>query len=480
MNKKKTLLLLLSTTTLATAAVTMAVVNNSKGSLSLEQSKANGEEYTLTYSQQAATSGNIDLLTVNGNRVRLKYSSYRIDYGSFAGGAHLRVKGSAEIYNQKEDATYKAITGIQSIKINYVRCPDYINSPTVTEAGQSGDFKVQYGYVDSTNQLVYESTTHDLTNDVEYDLSAISPRYFKITNPTYCTGSNALLIQSITIKYSCAGSDASVMETLFNSEYGTDASFNSTTKVWTYGYYPQSKVTDENDLYLLADYSDSWTPCDNGYYFIKGKAFARFQAKGTGYNNEYAKDDYYWFNVEPVTWRYIDAKYDTATLKKYCYVVTSEKILDTSIFDTAGNNPTSYTTSTALGVFMNALYNKMLPSNRDSRLYSGNLSGAPENDMYAKMFPLSYSTLYDKNSNFGFHYTTGRVAYSTDYARCNSYDLPSSGYAEDAGNISMCYWSRSFSGGNIYHVAEDGQLFLTGASYAASLGVRPACRIINN
>ena len=70
MNKKKTLLLLLSSTTLATAAVTMAVVNNSKGSLSLEQSKANGEEYTLTYSQQAATSGNIDLLTVNG-----KYSS---------------------------------------------------------------------------------------------------------------------------------------------------------------------------------------------------------------------------------------------------------------------------------------------------------------------------------------------------------------------------------------------------------------------
>ena len=479
MNKKKTLLLL-SMTSLVVTAVTLIVVGHNKNVSAMEQIKANGEEYTLTYSQQVASSGNINLTTSNGNLVRLKYSSYRIDYGSLAEGAHLRVKGSAEIYNQKEDATYKAISGIQSIRINYVRCPDYINSPNVTEAGQEGDFKVQYGYVDSTNQLVYESTAHDLTNNVEYDLSDVSPRYFKITNPTYCTGTNALLIQSITIKYSCAGSDASVRETLFDSVYGSDATYNSTTKVWTYGYYPQSKVTDEYDIYLLADYSDSWTPCDNGYYFIKGKAFARVQAKGTGYNNEYVKDDYYWFNVEPVTWRYIDAKYDSATLKRLCYVVTSEKILDTSIFDTAGNNPTTYTTSTALGVFMNALYNKMLPSNRDSRLYSSNLSGAPENDMYAKMFPLSYSTLYDKNSNYGFHYNTGRVAYSTDYARCNSYDLPLSGYAENDGNISMCYWSRSFSGGNIYHVEEDGDLFTTGASYAASLGVRPVCRIIKN
>lgn len=477
MNKKKVLLLLSLTSTLSIAVATVFVTQN-QNSVSLDSAKAGDSEYTLTYTSQAASSGNINLTTTNGNLVRFKYSSYRIDYGSFAQSSHLRVKGSAEIYNQKEDATYKAITGIQSIKINYVRCPDYINAPNVTEAGQPGDFKVQYGYVDSTNQLVYESASHDLTNNTEYDLSSIAPRYFKIINPSYCTGTNALLIQSITIKYSCVGSDASVMETLFNSKYGTDASYNSTTKVWTYGYYPQSKVTDESDLYLLADFSDSWTPCSNGYYFVKGKAFARFQAKGTGYNNEYVKDEYYWFNVEPVTWRYIDAKYDTATLKRLCYVVTSEKILDTSIFDTAGNNPTTYTTSTALGVFMNTLYSKMLPSNRDSRLYSGNLSGAPENDMYAKMFPLSYSTLYDKNSNYGFHYDSGRVAYSTDYARCNSYDLPLSGYAEDDGNISMYYWTRSFSGGNIYHVEADGQLFLTGASYAASLGVRPACRII--
>ena len=476
MNKKIVLLLLSLTSTLSIIVATVFAVQN-QNSMSLDSAKAGDSEYTLTYSGQAATSGNIYLTTANGNSVRLKYSSYRIDYGSFAESSHLRVKGSAEIYNQKEDATYKAITGIQSIKINYVRCPDYINAPNVTEAGQPGDFKVQYGYVDSTNQLVYESISHDLTNDVEYDLSAIAPRYFKITNPSYCTGSNALLIQSITIKYSCVGSDASVMETLFNSKYGTDASYNSTTKVWTYGYYPQSKVTDENDLYLLADYSDSWTPCSNGYYLVRGKAFARFQAKGTGYNNEFVKDEYYWFNIEPVTWRYIDAKYDTATLKKLCYVVTSEKILDTSILDTS--SPSSYTTSTALGVFMNDLYTKMLPSNRDSRLYSGNLSGAPENDMYAKMFPLSYSTLYDSSSNYGFHYDSGRVAYATDYARCNSYDFPLSGYAENDGNISMYYWSRSFyNSTEPFHVSESGGLFHTMVTYANAIGVRPACRII--
>ena len=477
MNKKKVLLLLSLTSTLS-IAVAAVFVSQTKNSASLETAKAGDLEYTLTYTSQVATSGNITLETANGNLVRIKYSSGRIDYGTFADGAHLRVKGSAEIYNQKEDATYKAITGIQSIKVNYVRCPDYISAPNVTEEGQSGDFKVQYGYVDSANQLVYESTAHDLTNNVEYDLSAISPRYFKITNPSYCTSPKALLIQSITIKYSCAGSDASVMETLFNSKYGTDASYNSTTKVWTYGYYPQSKVTDESDLDLLADYSDSWTPCSNGYYLVRGKAFARFQAKGTGYNNEYITNNYYWFNVEPVTWRYIDAKYDSATLKKFCYVVTSEMILDTSIFNTS--SPSSYTTSTALGVFMNDLYTKMLPSNRDSRLYSGNLSGAPENDMYAKLFPLSYNTLYDSSSKYNFHYDKDRIAYATDYARCNSYDFPSSGYAENDGNISMYYWSRSFYSSDPYHVRADGGLFHTIVTYANAIGVRPACRIINN
>ena len=478
MNKKKTLLL--CTTSLAAIALSLIIVGQNVNSMELESAKANGSEFTLTYSQQTAMSGNINLTTINGNLVRFKYSSSRIDYGSFAQNSHLRVKGSAEIYNQKEDATYKAITGIQSIKVNYVRCPDYISAPNVTEAGQPGDFKVQFGYVDSSNQLVYDSELRDLTNDVEYDLSSISPRYFKITNPTYCTSPKALLIQSITIKYSCSGSDTSVRDYLFDSTYGSDASFDSTSQVWTYGYYPQSKVTDENDLYLLADYSDSWTPCSNGYYYIRGKAFARFQARGTGYNNEYTVGEYYWFNVEPVTWRYIDAKYDSATLKRLCYVVTSEKILDTSVFDTSGSSPSSYSTSTALGVKMDQLYNKMLPDNRDSRLYSGNLSGAPENDMYAKMFPLSYTTLYDSSSKYGFHYASGRVAYATDYARCNYYDLPSSGYADNDGNISMHYWTRSFSGGNPYHVRANGELFTTGASYAAALGVRPTCRIIKN
>ena len=479
MNKKKTVLML-ATTSFSLVAMTMVVLGQNNHLLSFEQAQATGEEYTLTYSQQVATSGNIDLLTVNGNRVRFKYSSSRVDYGTFAQNSHLRVKGSAEIYNQKEDATYKAITGIQSIKINYVRCPNYIDAPNVTEEGQPGDFKVQYGYVDSSNQLVYETTTHDLTNDVEYSFTDISPRYFKITNPTYSSSPKAILIQSITIKYSCSGTDASVMESLFDSAYGSDASYNSTTKVYTYGYYPQSKVTDENDLYLLGDYSDSWTPCSNGYYFVKGKAFARVQAKGTGYNNEYTVNDYYWFNVEPVTWRYIDAKYDSATLKKLCYVVTSEKILDTSVFDTAGNNPSSYTTSTALGQLMENLYTKMLPSNRDSRLYSGNLSGAPENDMYAKLFPLSYTTLFDQQSKYNFHYDNNRIAYSTDFARCKSYDYTSTGYAESDGNISMYYWTRSFSGGNPYHVRANDEMFTTGASYASSLGVRPTCRIINN
>ena len=475
MNKKKTLILL-TAVSFSVTAVAAVIVGQNMNVFALERNTVNNSEYTLVYDNQVASSGNIVLPTANGNLVRLKYSSHRISYGTFVENAHLRVEGSAEIYNQKEDATYKAITGIQSIKINYVRCPNYIDAPTVTEEGQPGDFKVQYGYVDSTDQLVYESTAHDLTNDVEYDMSAISPRYFKITNPTYYYGGKSLLIQSITIKYSCSGSDSSVRETIFDSTYGGDAIFDSTTSGWTYGYYPQSKVTDENDLYLLADYSDSWAPCDNGYYLVRGKAFARVKAKGTGYNNEYTVDDYYWFNVEPVKWRFIDWKYDSATLKKLCYVVTSEKILDTSVFDEAGNAPTSYAVSTTLREFMNDLYTKMFPANRSSRLYRGDLSGGPENNMYEEVFPLTRSTL--SNENFNFHYDEDRVCYATDYARCQSYDLPSSGYAENDGNISMYYWTRTFNSGSPYHVRANGGLYTTGVSYSASLGIRPACRII--
>ena len=489
MNKKGLLLAISSMSCLAVAGVTLfAAKDNGANAFALNRGVP-ASEYSITRSGANCTRVNSNLLRSSTDSGSWSFDFYKtgdssVAYGSFSfyggGNAFLSFQGN-DSYSYINNNSGHGIFGITSITVNYCRQTNYIDNPSVTSAGEDGDLKILYGYIDSEGFLQYETTAHDLSVNSPYDMSDLQPRYFKITGSKdykteYTNG--RINIESIKICYSCDNtrSDGAVREKIFSNMFEVEPVKNG--NVWTYGYYPQS-LSGLSDIFELDFDSDTWEPLDNGYYLLQGEFYARVQAKGTGYNNEYVKDEYYWFKVEPVTWRYIDDKYDSATLKRLCYVVTSEKILDTSIFDTAGNNPTSYTTSTALGVFMNALYNKMLPSNRDSRLYSGNLSGAPENDMYAKMFPLSYSTLYDSSSKFGFHYPSGRVAYSTDYARCNSYDLPSSGYEEDNGNISMCYWSRSFSGGNIYHVEADGQLFTTGASYAASLGVRPACRIIS-
>ena len=490
MNKKGLLLAISSMSCLAVIGATLfAAKDNGANAFALNRGVP-ASEYSITMSGTNCTRVNSNLLRSSTDSGSWSFDFYktadsRVAYGSFPfygdGNAFLSFQGN-DSYSYINNKSGHGIFGITSITFNYCRQTNYVDYPSATSAGEDGDLKILYGYIDSEGFLQYETTAHDLSVNSPYDMSDLQPRYFKITGSKdykeeYTNG--RINIESIKICYSCNNtrSDGAVREKIFSNLFDVEPVKNGND--WTYGYYPQS-LSGLSDIFELDFDSDTWEPLDNGYYLLQGEFYARVQAEGTGYNNEYTVGDYYWFKVEPVTWRYIDAKYDTATLKKYCYVVTSEKILDTSIFDTAGNNPTSYSTSTALGVFMNALYNKMLPSNRDSRLYSGNLSGAPENDIYAKMFPLSYSTLYDKNSNFGFHYTTGRVAYSTDYARCNSYDLPSSGYAEDGdGNISMCYWTRSFEGGNVYHVQADGQLFKTGASYAASLGVRPACRIIS-
>ena len=482
MNKKKTLLLL---TTIATslAVGTIALMpHDGEASFFALNSAKRGVTNSLTISNNlyllSSTYKTYRVVTSNGNYVKL---CVRGEYSTFAQDAKIRLTGTGYINIEKEDTTYHAITGIESITVNYVRCPDYISAPNVTEAGQAGDLSIQCGYVDSSGNLLYESA-RSVSPREALDLSDVSPRYFKLNKAWNATNS-AILIQSITINYTCSESidDKSILDSKFDSIYATDPVKNG--NIWTYGYYPQTLVDPDSEVgyKLYSLYDESWTKLTNGYYFVNNKAYARVQAKSTGYNNEYVIDDYYWFEVEPVTWKYLDSKYNKSTLKKLCNVVVSEKVLGTSVFDVAGNNPTSYTVSTALGQFMNELYNNMLPASKSTRIYNYELSGGPENySPYTGMFPLTYTTLYDSDSKWGLHNQSDRIAYSTDYARSQEYDFLSSGYAESDGKISMHYWSRSFSSGKPWHVRADGGCYTSIVEYSNYIGVRPACRIVES
>lgn len=488
---KKSLLLMLTTTPCVAVVATMLFVSNNLGINSFALNRGvPASEYSITMSATNCTKVTSNLLRSSTDSGSWSFNFYktgdaRVSFGSFpfyGGGEAFLSFGDNDSYSYLNNASGHGISGITSITVDYCRQTNYVDNPTDTSSGEVGDLKILFGYVDSQGSLLYETTSHDLSPDTPYDMSDLEPRYFKITGSKdfkteYTNG--RINIKSIKICYSCDSlrTDAAVREDLFSNQFEVEP-----IKVgndWTYGYYPQT-LSDISEVYeaLYQENPESFLPLDNGYYLLDGDFFKRVQAQGTGYNNEYVKDEYYWFKVEPVSWRFIDWKYDTATLKKLCYVVTSEKILDTSIFDAYGNEPTSYSASTVLRQFVNNLYTKMFPSNRDSRLYGSDLSGGPENNMYEKLFPLTRSTL--SNENFNFHYDEDRVTYATDYARSRAYDFPSTGYVEDNGNISMYYWTRTFSGGSPYHVRANGGLYTTGASYYSSLGVRPACRIIKN
>lgn len=472
MNKKKTLLLL---TTIATslAVGTIALMpHEEKASFLAENSAKRGVTNSLTMS-----SNNFSLInnryyrvyTSNSNFVKVFCSG---QYGSIPQNSFLRFVGTDTLNVVKEEGNYHAITGIESITVNYVRCPDYISAPKVTEAGQAGDLSIQCGYVDSSGNLLYESA-RSVSPSEALDLSDVSPRYFKITKAWNTSNVNcAIYIQSITINYTCSESidDRSILDAKFNSMFEVLPSKSGVT--WTYGYYPQSKVDPDSEVgyRLYSLYDESWTALTNGYYYVNGKVYARVQAHNTGYDNEYVIGEYYWFEVEPVTWKQVRVMTTGQSTLKYGHIVISEKVLDTSMMDTYESGTTAYSASTLLGQKMSELFTSMLPSNRSTYAPGGNLQNDIESGNPTPIFPLRSVNLSSNSTSFA-DGTLAKYANATDYARSQSYSLSDALTSDNR----MTYWTRSASSGQFITVSQSG--VTVNADRWQTYGVRPVAKI---
>ena len=337
MNKKKALLLITSLSLVSGAMAVVFVSNNLNANASAPTKSA---AHSLTISNQnfgLISNRYYRTMTPNGNLVKFFCSG---QYGSMPQNSFLRFSGSDILNIEKEQGNYHAITGIESISVNYLRCNDYITAPKVTEAGQPGDLTVQFGYINGENAMSY-GAARSLSSGEATDLSDISPRYFKITKAWNTGNVNcAIYIQSITINYSCSSSvtDDSVLTDVILSSYNTSPSFDYPNWTATFGLYPQSLASNSDDLETL--YQDDITyetplreitGISSGYYYINGKLYCRKIAESTGYNDEYVSGNPYWFNVEPVKW-YVQDHYSPTEYNRD--LLMPKVLLDSRVFDT--------------------------------------------------------------------------------------------------------------------------------------------------
>ena len=341
MNKKKGLLL--ACTFASAVAVTAA-------SLFLE---ASGKQFRMF---TRGTRGVTNSLTIqNGNFTLISNRNYRVvtpnlnavkffctgQTGSMTQNSFIRLAGTDYLNVVKEEGNFHAITGIESIKVNYLRCPDYISSPNVTEAGQAGDLTVQFGYINGQNALSY-GASRALTSGETTDLSDVLPRYFKISK-SWNAANSAIYIQSIVVNYTCSDSitDDSVLADIILKSYNTSPSFNYSNWTASFGLYPQSLAANSDDLETT--YQDGITygnplreitAISSGYYYVNGQLYCRKIAESTGYNDEYVSGNPYWFKVEPVEW-YIQDHYSPTEYNRD--LLMPKVLLDSRVYDSDKN-----------------------------------------------------------------------------------------------------------------------------------------------
>ena len=484
MKKKGLLLAISSMSCLAVICATLFVAKNNGANAFALNRGVPASEYSITMSGANCTRVNSNLLRSSTDSGSWSFDFYKtgdssVAYGSFpfygGGDAFLSFQGN-DSYSYLNNKSGHGIFGITSITVNYCRQTNYVDNPSATSAGEDGDLKILYGYIDSEGFLQYETTSHDLSVNSPYDMSDLQPRYFKITGSNdykteYTYG--RINIESIKICYSCDNtrSDAAVREKIFSNLFEVEPVKNG--NVWTYGYYPQS-LSGLSDIFELDFDSDTWEPLDNGYYLLQGEFYARIQAEGTGYNDEYTVGDYYWFKVEPVVWRNVRTL-TTGGTPKYGSIIVSEKVLDTSIYNPYENDPSAYTAETSLGAKMNELFETMLPSSRTTHLTTSNLQNDIESNCQTYLFPLKESSFTGNSTSFA-DGTLAKEAVATDYARSRSYsksDITSAG--------KMSYWTRTKYNGYFEVVTTSGTVTTTVSdSYVDrwnSMGVRPSIKI---
>lgn len=441
MNKKKWLIL----TALSLLAITGSIgtamaLNHTK----INVSKAEKTIYTMVVDINNCaliSPGNLYSITANGNKVKFQYPS-SADYGSMPENAFLRIKSNnSYFYVSKEADVYHAITGIESIKVNYVRCPDYVNSPKVTEEGQTGDFTIEYGYVDINSGNLRYDGSQNITNNVEADLSAISPRYFRLTKKyNSSSGFGALLLQSVTIKYTCDENrtDDEVMKDVILSSFSKDPVVDIYTNTVTYGMYPQSLASNQEDL--ENEYTTyAPTPISSlgeNYYFINGHLYARKLAESTGYNDEYVVGEPYWFNVEPVEWY---RQTNIGTTGHTDMLLFSKKILTSRVFANQKNvvryGGDSEDHSPMRDFLEGEFKNQLLPS-----YFNNNITGTTKSSG-SVVISGNNRTGYDALSNCTIFPVSEAELKSTSYLGRSFVD---NNYSSDTRRFEVTAYARSF------------------------------------
>ncbi|MCR5783975.1 MAG: carboxypeptidase regulatory-like domain-containing protein [Clostridia bacterium] len=294
----------------------------------------------------------------------------------------------------------------------------------------------------------------------------------------------------------------------------------------TFGSYPQSRVTDETLLAKLNAKTLNWTYYDYYCYDrdFDGKQedymkYADITYSGTKYravtfshyrpvawnelgdashtyqdDNGYEPDTIYWFKFEPIVWRVLDAKEG---------LLMSESLIDSQPFHNVyyynkgyygDPNYTHYASNWAyssLRSWMNdSFYNtafttaksfiKTTPLTTPSTLASTRYDADPTED---KVFLLSWDDAVLTKS-YGFSGTapdTNRIAYGTDYAKCQGLKVRT--------NEGQSWWLPAYDGasywrlrtptdsestGEINYSGDTGKLLGTQATH---IGIRPALKV---
>ena len=143
-----------------------------------------------------------------------------------------------------------------------------------------------------------------------------------------------------------------------NKEVTKDYEATDTASVVTYGYYPQTHVSDATTIASLNALTSAES---NGWYLLNGTYYAKVAA-ATPYGDSYSFSDgnlitansSYWFKVEPIEWKAISSSDGQ-------YSLASSLILDYQMFHSVrAANTNVYATSDLrtwlIGTFYNAVF----------------------------------------------------------------------------------------------------------------------------
>ncbi|MCR5781492.1 MAG: dockerin type I repeat-containing protein [Clostridia bacterium] len=391
---------------------------------------------------------------------------------------------------------------------DYARCQGlYVDSSTGVYYSGASWWRLRTPYIDHYTDYVhvvgyvvnYSSTT-DTGGGIRPALnvnlqSALSQSLIKIT------GSNNLVINGP------AG-----------AEYHNDASDIKTCTLVTFGSYPQTSVIDPSLLARLNSLSLNWTYYD---YYCDGKQENYMKYADVTYSSEryravtfthyrpsrllktsdaentfqdengYEPNKVYWFRYDPILWRVLDAKEG---------LLLAENLIDSQPFHNVDYENNSYWYGdqscthyasdwaySSLRSWMNGDFYETAFSAEKSYIKTTSLTTPSSNSSKYdadptkdKLFLLSRADVL--NPSYGFSTSTdsgadtNRIAYGTDYARCQGLFVNSS---IDFYYSGASYWRlrTPYYNSITDDVDYDGQVY--GILYTSHtwLGVRPALNV---